>query len=285
MSQKHRKWTPVPGTPYEVTTEGQIRRIGPPAHPASVRLISGIRHVQLPGGHNAVAVGRLILQAFTEVPPRFRVTRKNGKASDDRLDNLIAAPKQLPATLILPGEEWKPIPSTFGTYEASTEGRIRRTKSKRPLNTWPLNGYRMVTLCGARVLGQATTHPAHRLVAEAFHGEAPTNAEAHHKNRHRADNRPANLEWRGPKQHGKLHQGRTGATQRAPTEPLLARIAACSLVLFASWPPYKAARYLHIPMTTLTSLLTQRYKVDWVPHLQQLAKRHPWKAGTATEKP
>lgn len=96
-------------------------------------------------------------------------------------------------------EEWRPIPG-FETYEASSFGRIRRGlpgkgtragKIRKP--TLLPNGYLNVDLW---VDGVRYKIYVHRAVALAFHGDPPfPDAEAAHRNRQKADNRPSNIRW------------------------------------------------------------------------------------------
>lgn len=96
-------------------------------------------------------------------------------------------------------EEWRPIPG-YEAYEASSFGRIRRSargkgtragKVRKP-STLP-NGYLVVDLW---IGGVRRKMYVHRAVALAFHGVPKfPNAEAAHRNRQKADNRPGNLRW------------------------------------------------------------------------------------------
>ena len=112
----------------------------------------------------------------------------------------------MPTTTLLPpidesNEIWKPIPSTNGVFEASNQGRIRRTQSAqgaKMLNHPRLgtnkSGYREVQV-QCKQYGVSGLKFVHQLVLEAFIGPKPTGHECNHKNGNRSDNRLDNLEW------------------------------------------------------------------------------------------
>lgn len=97
-------------------------------------------------------------------------------------------------------EEWKPI--SFGYYEASSFGRIRRasqgkrTYTGRLLKIQHSNAYPHVILSlGNRKLHQISVH---RLVADAFLGPCPKGMVVNHKDFDKANNRVDNLEYVTP---------------------------------------------------------------------------------------
>lgn len=86
-------------------------------------------------------------------------------------------------------EIWKPI--FRGLYEASSLGRVRRSRDQRVISHF-IQRYAAVD-CYTR---QGRCHRlVHRLVAEAFLGPCPRGKEVNHKNGRRLDNRPENLEY------------------------------------------------------------------------------------------
>ena len=109
----------------------------------------------------------------------------------------------------LPHERWLPVPGYEGLYSVSNLGRIRsesRTVTRidgqrrrfpgtilKP-NKHP-SGYLRVDL---RKNNKPETRVVHRLVLEAFVGEAPPGTEACHWNDDPADNRMENLRWGTP---------------------------------------------------------------------------------------
>lgn len=96
--------------------------------------------------------------------------------------------------------EWRPVPGYEGLYEVSDFGRVRnvRPTQGRPAGyvlSTPVNqttGCAVVRLYGPQ---GGKTLAVHRLVARAFHGEAPTGAKVKRINGIKADNRADNLEW------------------------------------------------------------------------------------------
>lgn len=103
----------------------------------------------------------------------------------------------------LAGEIWRPIPEYEDWYEASSLGRIRRsrsgtrTKARRLLRPGVKpNGYLFVIIhTGERSYNRYV----HRLVASAFHGAPPrANSQVNHLDRVRSNNRASNLEWCSP---------------------------------------------------------------------------------------
>lgn len=100
-------------------------------------------------------------------------------------------------------EIWKPIPSTSGTYEASSLGKIRRVLLRgqpcepRLMVTgkYGKSPYLQVCLC---VNAKQRTAHVHRLICEAFHGERDRSFHARHINGNPNDNRSENLAWGMP---------------------------------------------------------------------------------------
>lgn len=95
-------------------------------------------------------------------------------------------------------EHWQPIPELGGYYEASTEGRIRRSKpgmntevgrvkklAKNP------NGYMQVA---TSIHGKEARYWVHRLVISAFTGELIDGIEIHHRDGDPENNRLSNLQ-------------------------------------------------------------------------------------------
>lgn len=80
-------------------------------------------------------------------------------------------------------------------YEVSDLGRVRR--GDRVLRATPIpEGYLTVTFCSN---GTRRTMSVHRLVAEAFHGPAPTAAHVvAHADGTRSNNAATNLRWATP---------------------------------------------------------------------------------------
>lgn len=102
-------------------------------------------------------------------------------------------------------ETWSAIPGYEGWYEVSSLGQVRsvtRTvKTQRGQRIYQgrilkqyitLNGYAMVQM---RRMGVSQKCLVHRLVLQAFVGDAPDGMECCHLNDVRADNRLANLRW------------------------------------------------------------------------------------------
>src|SRR5690625_806233 len=100
----------------------------------------------------------------------------------------------------LPHEEWRPVPTLEGRYEASTHGRLRwvgppvgSTYPGRVIEAKPdKNGYLIVKPYprpDRRGVG------IHRLVAWAFHGPCPDGHEVNHIDGDPTNNRPENLEY------------------------------------------------------------------------------------------
>lgn len=106
-------------------------------------------------------------------------------------------------------EEWRPIPSWCGDYEASDLGRIRsvdRVLARADTGRGTLyrkpgrilksgvdpDGHTRVVLCRDQKM---FTRKVHRLVLEAFVGPCPDGMECCHNNGDPADNRLDNLRW------------------------------------------------------------------------------------------
>jgi flavin-dependent thymidylate synthase len=92
-------------------------------------------------------------------------------------------------------EKWRQIPG-WPSYEASSEGRVRRLGCEPKRVTVGANGYNTVSLRDDGVSAACTVHT---LVLRAFVGPRPGGMEARHLNSNRADARLCNLEWASPK--------------------------------------------------------------------------------------
>lgn len=113
---------------------------------------------------------------------------------------------------MIDGEEWRPIPSLEGYYEASSLGRIRsvdricvcrhrhgmmvarRTKGKVLSVFAPRRGspYRKVSVS---VEGATETRNVPNMVCAAFHGERPEGMEVGHRDGKAQNDRADNLRW------------------------------------------------------------------------------------------
>src|SRR5699024_9791306 len=123
-------------------------------------------------------------------------------------------------TMTPQAERWLPVPGYEGLYSVSDRGRVRsegRTVKyitgrsgrvpERILKTSKHgDGYLQVSLSKNN---KRKTHYVHRLVLEAFVGEAPPEAQACHWNDTPEDNRPENLRW-GTSSENRLDSVRNG---------------------------------------------------------------------------
>jgi hypothetical protein len=128
-------------------------------------------------------------------------------------------------------EEWRPVVGYEGLYEVSVLGRVRGVdrmvrgkhglRAQRGTQKEPWHGgpYPTVRLCKE---GVKATVPLHRLVAEAFLGEPPTEKhEVCHRDGVAAGDCPGNLYWGTRKQnmddarrHGTISRGDAHPTSR-----------------------------------------------------------------------
>lgn len=99
-------------------------------------------------------------------------------------------------------EEWRPIDSTGGAYQASNLGRIRKADTLRirsiPAQT-TLTYHRVCLKFGERWRSENV----HVLVAAAFLGPRPEGHEINHKNGNSLDNRAENLEYLTKRDHSR----------------------------------------------------------------------------------
>lgn len=88
-------------------------------------------------------------------------------------------------------EIWKPL-YNFPSYEGSTEGRIRNTKTQRIMRAYTNEkGYVVIHL---RKDNQQYSVKVSRLIAETFLGPHP-GMDVRHRDLDRSNNRPDNLIW------------------------------------------------------------------------------------------
>lgn len=88
-------------------------------------------------------------------------------------------------------EIWKEIPGSYGPYEVSSEGRLRRKGRLLKPRLTPI-GYAQGALYRSKYTRKFEL--MHRLVATAFIGLIPDKHQVNHKNGNRSDNRVENLE-------------------------------------------------------------------------------------------
>ncbi len=101
-------------------------------------------------------------------------------------------------------ETWKPVPGHEGTYEVSSEGRIRSldqviryVKKGRVLRPGrSSNGYPSVVLAGR------DSRTLHSIVAAAFHGPCPLGMQIRHLDGNRENARIENLKYGTPAENG-----------------------------------------------------------------------------------
>ena len=100
-------------------------------------------------------------------------------------------------------EVWKSVKGYEGLYQVSNQGRVKREAgspkclldrilSHRMLGQWKYPG---VSLCKD---GQSTNRYIHDLVAQAFIGPRPEDAQVNHKDTRHDNNRADNLEYLTP---------------------------------------------------------------------------------------
>lgn len=87
-------------------------------------------------------------------------------------------------------EEWRDIPGFEGRYQVSDAGRVRsRSRVLAPFRH--RDGYLQVKLCSR---GEESTRFVHRLVCQAFNGDAK-GREVNHKDGDKTNNIRTNLHW------------------------------------------------------------------------------------------
>ena len=107
-------------------------------------------------------------------------------------------------------EEWRPVIN--GTYEVSSEGRVRRARDGRPRSLkLDRDGYPIFLVKSNG--GGWHEFRVHRLVAMAFLGSCPPGLQVNHKSGVKTDNRVANLEYVTPKENAQ-HASRLGLLRR-----------------------------------------------------------------------
>lgn len=107
-------------------------------------------------------------------------------------------------------ESWLPVKGTDGRYEISNLGRVRSVYKSIRATVHGRGGYRRILLSKD---GRRRLWMVHRLVAEAFIGDAPPGYQVNHIDSDRANNASSNLEYVTPKGN-QAHSWHT--TQRQP---------------------------------------------------------------------
>ena len=87
---------------------------------------------------------------------------------------------------------WKAVPGFEGTYEACTNGDIRRVGRKILSPATRKDGYRAVTLWKNN---KPRTWLVHRLILRTFIGECPQGMNSNHKDGVKGNNSVSNLEY------------------------------------------------------------------------------------------
>jgi len=106
-------------------------------------------------------------------------------------------------------DEWRPVPGW--PYDATKDGRIRRSENKRiSVTADHPSGYRQIAMHNN---GVRRTQKIHRMVYEAWVGPIPPGMQINHLNGIKSDNRIENLEMCTPQQNIE-HSVRTGLLPR-----------------------------------------------------------------------
>ncbi len=114
------------------------------------------------------------------------------------------------AAVPVPDEIWRDIPGHEGSYQVSSQGRVRSLPRLIPIFD-SVREISYVRPCPGKILrqsvcdkaGHVSVHlgkycrgiPVHQLVMLAFHGRPPAGMEAMHLNGNPRDNRPENLRY------------------------------------------------------------------------------------------
>ena len=163
-------------------------------------------------------------------------------------------------------EIWLPIEGYDGTYEVSSEGRVR---SLNYLHTWRTqvmkpkmssNGYLYVVLCKD---GEQKQYRVHRLVTEAFLLNPDNLPQVNHKDENKANNAVTNLEWCTAKNNCN-HGTRNARVSTAMTNGKLSKpVQQLSLdgVLVALWPSlHEAWRQTAITCQSISGCCKGKYR-------------------------
>jgi hypothetical protein len=185
-------WKPLPTDPdVEVSELGDVRYKGVLRKP-----FKNGEYFCYDIKSKTYTAGRLTALAHLGAVDPFRVRHANGDLSDASATNIVWSPKiqSVPESSVpLDGEDWRPIRETYGIYEVSSFGRVRRNNSPTCLRPSYVNGYAQYTLS---VAGKRMKKFGHIVVLETFGPPRPSPLhECDHKNNVRSDNRLANLQW------------------------------------------------------------------------------------------
>ena len=91
-------------------------------------------------------------------------------------------------------EIWKEVKGSYGPYEVSSEGRMRRKGRILKTRANPKFGYVQIRMYKSESVKDTSYPLVHRLAVEAFIGPIPEGHQVNHKNGNRSDNRLENLE-------------------------------------------------------------------------------------------
>ncbi len=217
------KWEIVRDFPdYKVSTYGVVFSLKKNVR-LKPRKNSGARRVSLYKNQKPVDIYIHILVYETFIGPvgkEFKLKRRDGNESNDRLENLRAVRRSM-----CPSEDWTTIKG-FPAYEISITGQIfSKVNAEMMKLTTNNNGYLFVNLF---VDKNSIQKLVHRLVYDSFVGFKNVNSIVDHQDCNRKNNRLDNLRETD-------HSGNT--QNRLPSKPIDNAIEQWSLdgILIRTW--------------------------------------------------
>ncbi len=167
--------------------------------------------------------------------------------------------------------KWEFVPG-FNEYMVTDKGEVFRRSLVKP-SIGAGGGYAIISLSQT---GRKVSRTVHKIVLEAFIGQAPSNCVAHHLDGNRLNNALDNLQWITRSEHGRMHPSGKGGRinhkditcdnpwrgERVWTSKLTAERVQQIRLLWASTSPnytiYQLAKMFDVTESTISKVINRK---------------------------